>query len=278
MRVEERVRAKLGTMTAAERKAARGLLGHYPGAGLAPVAEFARTAGTSAPTVLRFIARLGFGSYPDFQRALREELRLGQLSPLEKGPVPSSHETNGSDALGSFFARVQENLVQTMESIPARDFDAACELIADTRKPCYFLGGRFTDFVAGYLATHMRIVRPGIRRLEGQVSTWKDQILDVKTGDVFVIFDIRRYQEDLLDAARRLAARKARIVLVTDPWLSPIAQYSKVVLPCGIDVGRTWDSSATLFALSEAIVNRVTAERWQDARARISELEPSAGT
>ncbi|MGN6549783.1 MAG: MurR/RpiR family transcriptional regulator [Pararhizobium sp.] len=277
MRVEERVRATLGALTAAERKAARGLLSHYPSAGLAPVAEFARIAATSAPTVLRFVARLGFAGYPDFQRALREELRLGRLSPLEKGPGTSSPDAGGSEALGSFFERVQQNLNATMASIPQRDFEAACQLIADSRKPCCFLGGRFTDFVAGYLATHMRIVRPGVRRLEGQVSTWKDQLLDVKAGDVFVIFDIRRYQDDLLETARRLAGQKARIVLVTDPWLSPIAQYSKVVLPCGVDVGRTWDSSATLFALSEAIINRVTSDIWPDARTRIAALESRAG-
>ena len=138
---------------------------------------------------------------------------------------------------------MRANLERTARDLPEADFDAACQLIGDSRRQCYFLGGRFSDFIAGYAATHLRIVRPGVRRFEGQASTWKDQILDVRAGDVAVIFDIRRYQEDLFDVSARLDARKARIVLVTDAWLSPIARFARVVLPCHIAVGRPWDSS-----------------------------------
>ena len=38
------------------------------------MAEFAQQAGASSATVLRFVSQLGYKSYPDFQRALREEL------------------------------------------------------------------------------------------------------------------------------------------------------------------------------------------------------------
>ena len=157
--------------------------------------------------------------------------------------------------------------------MPEADFDAACELIGDSRRQCYFLGGRFSDFIAGYAATHLRIVRPGVRRFEGQPSTWKDQILDLRGGDVAVIFDIRRYQEDLFDVAARLDARKARIVLITDAWLSPIARFARVVLPCHIAIGRPWDSSAALLALAEAIIDRVTRDNWEEARRRMQALE-----
>ena len=56
-------------LTPAERKVARTLLARYPAAGLESTAALAAAAGTSKPTVLRLLARLGFGSYPDFQDA-----------------------------------------------------------------------------------------------------------------------------------------------------------------------------------------------------------------
>ena len=110
MRVEERARSAFAAMTAAEKKTARAFLGHYPSAGLAPVAEFARIAGTSAPTVLRFVARLGFSGYPDFQRALREEIREGRLSPLEKSDPASLPATTGSSYLRALVADMGANL------------------------------------------------------------------------------------------------------------------------------------------------------------------------
>ncbi|HET8726868.1 MAG TPA: RpiR family transcriptional regulator, partial [Alphaproteobacteria bacterium] len=80
--IAEQIRKRLHQFTNTERKAAHVLLATYPLAGLEPVAEFAVRAGVSAPTILRFVARLGIGSYPEFQRLLRDELEARLKSPL----------------------------------------------------------------------------------------------------------------------------------------------------------------------------------------------------
>ena len=67
--IAEQVRDSVDRLTARERKAAQTLLTNYPTAGLAPVAEFAERAQVSAPTVLRFVAKLGFQGYPGFSAA-----------------------------------------------------------------------------------------------------------------------------------------------------------------------------------------------------------------
>jgi hypothetical protein len=56
-----------------------------------------------------------------------------------------------------------------------------------------------------------------IRHFDGQTSTWRDQLLDIRPGDVAVLFDIRRYQSDLVQLGELLVERKARILLITDP-------------------------------------------------------------
>lgn len=279
MTVAQQIHDALPEMTAAEKKTARVLLANYPVAGLSSVAEFAELAGTSGPTVLRFVAKLGFPSYPEFQKVLRGEIHESLLSPLDKDRTGRADTTAAPSDLSQIVDRVRGNLAETVQELSQSELDEACALVGDTKSQCYCLGGRFTDSVAAYMASHLRIVRPGVRRFEGQVSTWRDQILDVRAGDVVVIFDIRRYQEDLLQVARSLAERKARIVLVTDQWLSPIARHARVVLPCRIDIGRTWDSSAALLVVAEVIVNRVTAESWEVSQARIRKLEaaPSDG-
>ena len=274
--VAQQVHDALPGMTAAEKKAARVLLARYPIAGLSSVAEFAALAGTSGPTVLRFVAKLGYPSYPEFQRALRGEIHESLMSPLDKDRTDRGDRAAAPSVLNQIFDRVRTNLAETARDLSDSELDAACALLGDLRHQCYCLGGRFSDSVAAYMASHLRIVRPGVRRFEGQASTWRDQILDVRAGDVAVIFDIRRYQEDLLEVAQRLSERKARIVLVTDQWLSPIARYARVVLPCRIDIGRTWDSSAALLVLAEVIVNRVTLEGWDTSKERIRKLESLA--
>src|SRR5690242_6277249 len=85
----ERIRRDMESFTPSEKRAAHVLLSHYPFAGLGTVAEFAGRAGISGPSALRFVTRLGFTGFPDFQKHLREELEAQLLSPLGKAsPAP----------------------------------------------------------------------------------------------------------------------------------------------------------------------------------------------
>src|SRR5260370_14939966 len=83
-RVGELVRQRLASLSPAERKLARVLLASYPIAGLESVARFAERAGVSPPTVTRFITKLGFKGYPEFQQVLRHEVQAPLASPLER--------------------------------------------------------------------------------------------------------------------------------------------------------------------------------------------------
>src|SRR3989454_7238708 len=99
-RVGELVRHRLASLSPAERKLARVLLASYPIAGLESVARFAERAGVSAPTVTRFITKLGFRGYPEFQEQLRQEVQARLSSPLaryhEEEPKGASSLVSGA--------------------------------------------------------------------------------------------------------------------------------------------------------------------------------------
>jgi DNA-binding MurR/RpiR family transcriptional regulator len=84
--VAERLRRSASAFAPAERRVARALLAAYPLTGLEPLAVVAERAGTSAPTVLRVVGKLGFTGYPDFQRSLRAELAATWSPPLDVIP------------------------------------------------------------------------------------------------------------------------------------------------------------------------------------------------
>ncbi len=270
--VEARIHDAIHRLTAAERRAARGLLANYPTIGLAPVAEFAGQAGASAATVLRFVAALGYRSYPDFQRALRRELEERVKSPLQRS-AEAERSPAGTDFLARFIEQVAGNLRATAERMPAAEFEAAARRIGESKGALHLIGGRFTDAIAAHFEAHLRIVRPGVRHLDARPSTRADQLIDVRAGDCAVIFDIRRYDPVLAETARSLTQRKAFVILITDEWISPAARHAKIVLPCQTGVGRTWDANSTLFAVTEALVARVTELSWSVAEARIGSVE-----
>lgn len=272
--VVELVRDAMRVLTPSERRAAQALLASYPLLGLETVARFAGQAGVSAPTILRFVARLGFASYADFQRRLKGEVEARLLSPLEKVDARPAAKRHPRTA---FADAVAANVAETFRRLPAGDFEAVAELLADPRRPLHLLGGRFTDALARYMTAHLRIIRPNVAALDGQRANWRDQLLDMGARDVLFLIDIRRYQDDLLDLAMESAKRKVTVVLLTDQWLSPVARIARHVLPARVGVPSAWDSSVALLALVEALVADVTARRGPEARTRMAAIEALRG-
>ena len=271
--IAERVRDGLSALTASERRAAQTLLANYPVQGLETVARFAAQAGVSAPTILRFISRLGFAGYADFQRALKEEVEAQLQSPLAKtDDVPAPPESAGKPH--ELFAHaVADNVIETFRHLPAAEIETVVGLLTDPRRPVHVLGGRFTDALARYLTAHLRILRPAVTHMDGQPVNWRDQLIDMGKRDVLVIFDIRRYQSNLAELAEAASKRHVTIILVTDQWLSPVARSARHVLPARIAVPSAWDSSAALMAIVEALVAGVTAKRLGESRKRMADLE-----
>ena len=240
----ERIRNDMLSFTPSEKRAAHLLLSHYPFAGLDTVAEFAGRAGVSAPSVLRFVTRLGFSGFPDFQRHLREELEAQLLSPLGKAQPREVDPT--APALASFAEAVAGNLRATVDNIAPAEFEAVIELLSEKRRHLHFTGGRFTGAIALYAESHFRIVRGHVSYIDPQPARWRDRMIEIGRKDVIVAFDIRRYQEDVIALCETAARQGATVVLLTDPWLSPIARVASHVLPAHVTAPSNWDSSAGL--------------------------------
>jgi DNA-binding MurR/RpiR family transcriptional regulator len=102
---------------------------------------------------------------------------------------------------------------------------------------------------------------------------WLDQLLDIGKRDVVVIFDIRRYADDIAAFAERAAKRGATVALFTDQWLSPVSRVARHVLPAHVVAPSVWDSSAGLLLLVEAVLAAVAQELGAAARNRLSAIE-----
>ena len=266
--VAELIADRIGTMPAGERRAAQALVANYPLIGLKTVAEFSQAAGVSSPTILRFVARLGYHNYAEFQSALQDELAAQLQSPAARPPGPAL-----DSPVRPMMEAVIDNLRETFRHFSQEQLTEIAQCLSDSRGHMFLVGGRFTDPLARYMAAHLAIVRPNVFHLDGQESMWRDRLIDMGKRDVLLIFDIRRYQDSLLRVAEKAHQRGVRIVLFTDQWLSPIARFARHVVAGRTAVPSPWDSSAALFVLAETLIAAVTRQLEDESARRLREME-----
>ncbi len=269
---EDRLRAAFDALTPAERQLASHILRHYPVAALGSITALARAAGVSTPTVVRLVRKLGFRGYSDFQSSLRGEVEERLASPLAKhdrwaGRAPEAH------VLNSFADAVLGNLQATLAQVDHAEFDAIAAALADPGRRIYLVGGRITQTLAAYLATHLSMIRAGVRLVPDGAGSWQPVILDLGPGDLLVAFDIRRYATSVLQVVEAAAAQGGEVLLVTDQWVSPAAVHARWRLSAHVEVPSAWDSSVAVLVLVETLIAAVQAAVWDSAQPRIERLE-----
>ncbi len=271
-RVGEVVRQRLNTLSPAERRLARVLLASYPIAGLESVARFAERAGVSPPTVTRFITKLGFRGYPDFQESLRREVQSRLSSPLARYREEPRHDGAGS-VVDEALEVAAHNVAATRSLLAGRDFDEAVEVLSDVRRRVMIVGGRVSAPLARYLAAQMHLLRPGTGFVDVERSAPAQQLIDMRKTDVLVVFDYRRYQPDTIECARLAAGRGCDVVLFTDQWLSPASAFAKQVLVTSVETIGPFDSLVGAMAVLEGVVAAVLRKLGGRAEARMQSLE-----
>ncbi|MBN9551345.1 MAG: MurR/RpiR family transcriptional regulator [Alphaproteobacteria bacterium] len=267
--IAELISDRIDAMPAGERRAAQTLIANYPLTGLKTVAEFSAAAGVSSPTILRFVARLGFQNYPEFQSALQDELAAQLQSPASRTLNPSS----AGGAVSPMLEATLDNMRETFRHLTDKQLADIAARLAERRGKTFLIGGRFTDPLARYMAAHLALIQPEVYHLAGQESIWRDRLIDMGKRDVLVIFDIRRYQESLVRFAEKAHQRGVQIILFTDQWLSPIARFARHVIAGRTAVPSAWDSSAALFVVAETLIAAVTRQLEAAGAKRIRDLE-----
>jgi len=270
--VREAIRTHYAALTISERKFAQVLLENYPAAGLASITIAAANAGVSTPTLARLVQKLGYKGYPQFQQALLAELEAKGSGPTQRrdqwaSEVPESH------LLNRFATAIGDNIQQTLANVDSAQFDSAVQMLAATDRRLYVVGGRISRALADYAFTHFQAVRRRITHMTSSSATWPHYVLDMEEGDVLLLFDMRRYETNLLRLAQLATERGVRVILITDQWASPVAAHAVHTFHCWTQIPSAWDSNTSTMMLLEALIAAVQEADWPQTRNRYERLD-----
>ena len=265
---------RMDELTPAERKVARTLLAGYPAAGLESTAALAAAAGTSKPTVLRLLARLGFGGYPDFQDRLRAEVTRS----MSASPLSRARAFRAAPSGDSVFLRAVEQRARLVtrlpDTVPPGEIEQAVSLLAARPKHVVVSGGYFSRLIARMLAMQLDQLIPNVDYAGEPLGADVGKYLRAGRDSVAIVFDLRRHELAAKEVVSTAKTRGASVILITDESLSPSADEADVVLPVAVD-GIPFDSFAALVVLTESLIDAVFHRAGQAAIDRMADWERS---
>ncbi len=232
--LREAIIARHDSLSPRLRQIAAYVLEHPNEIGLETQAVIARRCGVHAPTIVRFAKEFGFDGASQMQRLFRDELINSAPSPswaerihqanlrTHDGRPLTPHELIQEFAAANIIA-----LGHIQETIAAESLDKAVDYI-DGARSVYICGLRRSFAIAVWLAYALRHVDKPVHLLDGLGGMLGEQVGSISKSDLLFAISFRPYAKETVEVVARAKAAGARIVVISDSELSPIARQADV--------------------------------------------------
>jgi DNA-binding MurR/RpiR family transcriptional regulator len=222
--------------------------------GLQTLAEVSEKADVSAPSVIRCVKKLGFGGYPDYQKALHTEITdlLADRQPAEA----VSANWHLPDRVRKQYDELTDAIQHTFSLLHEAELVGAARLIADRAKRVSVVGGVVSTPLAEVLHQRLMTLRPNCGLLSADPLKRSERLIDVNKRDAIIVFDPRPYDSDLAAFARLASERGAQLVVFTDNDMSSITEAARFVFVAAAR-GVALTSNTTAVCLIEVLLAEV---------------------
>jgi DNA-binding MurR/RpiR family transcriptional regulator len=185
--------------------------------------ELAKSCNVSEATVVRFVSRLGYGTYSQFQHALRDYVDT-ESTLLERLDM-TDPQAPESERFRRIIYQEMDNLKQLLKTLDMEIFDRVIIMLKNS-PDIYVIGSRISYAYAYYLGWSLTRIRKNIRILKGSDTTTLDWLGMADPESVVVIVATSRYPNELIKTARYAMRLGIKIVLITDSAKCPLIQFS----------------------------------------------------
>ncbi len=218
------------------------------------VSSISRQTGLSKATVVRFISRLGYDGFADFQKRLKDEIMERLESPITRYASPGDRDDGGEDYLESHIAASMSNLGELREKNSPALIRETARLLAGCEGNLYVLGMLTSHGMAHVFWSLSNYLRPGVILLDNRASNLPNQMVNVSEKDVLLAVTHRRYSRQTDLALHHFSRLGARSVLLTDSDLTPVSSLADYILVAPSEGPYLFDSHCCVVILVETLL------------------------
>jgi len=237
--------------------------------------ELAQLANVSNATVTRFVRRLGYENFDQARQSARANQQTGaavfRVSGSDQGPEA---------ALMAQIAQSHQNVENSFAAISLAEIDELADAILQAGRVWIF-GFRTAQAFALYLGAQIGQIVPNVAILPLAGQTLAENIGSIASGDVVIVFALRRTVRQLPALCRELRQTSARAALISDVSPQPGAELS----PFEAELAPQWRlrvqtsapgplfNHAAVLTLSHILATRVLERSGQSGRKRLLAIE-----
>ena len=264
-----RVTEHFDELTKSHKEVANYFLYHMDRVAVGTLEELAQLAGVSTTTVIRFARQLGYSGYTELQKDAQDIV-------LNKDSVPRLEEEKKSSQLEASFETDLKNIRETMRSLKQEDLNLAARLMISA-KNLYVLGMRMAFSLAYYSFASWGRIRKNVRMINFTGFEYPEEMLNMKEGDLCILFAFPRYNTAMVRLMRWMKKRKVKIVLVASASYSIAGEYADLVIPCRVKTSSYQNSYAAPVCLINYLPLELAKETGGTSAAMLRETEELLG-
>lgn len=222
------------------------------------ITDIARACEVQPSAIVRFAQRFGFSGFSDMQALFREAFVPAQPSVNSyqkriRNVIASQNNTLSNTELAqNFLEACQQGLDELAQSLDPVTFDAAVELLHQADN-IYVVGVRRMFPIASYISYALQHTQKRVHLVSGLGGMYHEQVRSIREGDLVIAISFQPYGRETRYCARIASQNKAKLLVITDSMLSPLARNANTVLTVKEGSAFAFRSMSSTISLCQAL-------------------------
>ena len=226
---------------------------------------------TSESTVMRFCTLLGFKGFISFKKAIMEHIK-SSMTTSQRIEV-TKQRIGRKDIIENVMQSDIDKIKYTCDHIDRDHFYASVESILGAKR-LFIIGARATQPVAHLLSYNLSLIFDNVKLVDASSTAEVfEQLFTVDKNDVVIAFSFPRYSSKVVNAVKFAKSKHAKVIVVTDSYLSPLINHSSYVLLAQTDMVSYMDSVVAPISIINALIMEITHRRERQIIERFEQLE-----
>ncbi len=266
----KKIQLAFNKLSKGQRLIAQYILSNYEKAAFMTAAKLGDKVGVSESTVVRFANALEYKGYPQLQKELQEMIKT-RLTTVQRIEMSTDY-SNEEIILKNVLKADMENIILTLDEIDFDVFNSAVQDIVAS-KNVYIIGLRSSTVLAEFLGFYLSLIRENVHVVTYSIGDIYEQLIRLNSDDAVIGISFPRYSTKTIDCLDYAKSTGAKVTIITDSILSPLASYGDNILIAKSNMESFVDSLVAPMSVLNALILAVGIKEKKNLSDSFSKLE-----